>query len=258
MNIHLTYYLSRIPVPGTVSIFIQKLMENNSRPGELCLTHKFCNEKALELLQKCTDKKIQPIMKDNLPALQSGVVWADLNFKSVNHFFNPLTKKGLWKFPSAVYVFIFYLSKARQSAMRQDSFNTFFYLGAAAHILQDMTVPHHACGCLFSGHKKFENWVQAHLNDFSFLTCDTWPSCRNPIRLILSNAKTAAVFMPLVSDISTEDEYYHSARILLLLAQTSSAALFEWFIETAVLPQAAAEEKLPSDAEKLLHHARLA
>lgn len=232
----LTSYLNQIPVPNMFSLFLQNIVENNSHTNELCLTHKFCNQKALELLEKRHNAPVISVLKKNFSALQSGVVWADLNFKSVNHFFNPLTKKGLWKFMPAIYIFVFYLSKAKQYAKERNGLNTFFYLGAATHILQDMTVPHHVCGCLFNGHKEFEGWVQSHLDSFSFLTSDSWPACHNPIDLLTSNAEAAAVFMSVVDDSSAENMYYHTACILLLLAQTSSAAFFEWFIEKKVLP----------------------
>ncbi|WP_196594077.1 zinc dependent phospholipase C family protein [Pectinatus sottacetonis] len=231
----LSYYLSYVPIPNTLSIFMQRIVDNKSAPQELCLTHKFCNLQTLAIIKQHGDKRIIDILVQNFSNLQSGVVWADLNFKNINHFFNPYTKKGLWKFPSAAYFFIIYLTKAEQLIKQRNQQESFFYLGAALHLLQDMSVPHHVCGYLFNGHKNFEKWVQLHLPEFKTITYKPWNCCNDPVKLFINNAKFATEFISMVEDNNTEN-YFQVANILLPAAQIGSAALLEWFIKNKILP----------------------
>ncbi|WP_196598937.1 zinc dependent phospholipase C family protein [Pectinatus frisingensis] len=230
---YLADYLNHIPIPAAFSLFIQNIVENTNRTNELCLTHKFCNKKALELLKNPFIKKTVSLhtLQENFSAVQNGVVWADLNFKNTCHFFNPATNHGLWFLPSARSIFFSYLNKAEQASKRHNFPRAFFYLGAAAHLLQDMTVPHHVCIHLFHGHKKFERWVRAHLSEFTVLTDNTLPICQNPMELFIENAKFTVAFMPSINGSVSEDIYFHCAQILLSRAQTSSAAFYLWFIK---------------------------
>lgn len=229
------YYLNLgLSMLGTFSAPIQYLLEYPHDPKSLCITHKACNLEALKLIKASGNMEIAAILENNLPQLQEGVKWADLEFKNINHFFDPITRKGLWRFSPGVYDFSVYLAKACRLANKQDIASSFFYLGAATHLLQDMSVPHHVCGHLFNGHKKFENWVQCHLDEF---TCppNQMKSTKKPLDLLLHSATIAREFMLLVNESATESQYRHAARNLLPLAQTTSAELFEWFIKTKIL-----------------------
>lgn len=219
---------------GTFSAPIQYLLEYPHDPKALCITHKSCNLEALKLIKESGNTEIATILENNLPQLQEGVKWADLEFKNINHFFDPITRKGLWRFSSGVYDFSVYLAKACRYAKKQNIEISFFYLGAAAHLLQDMSVPHHVCGHLFNGHKKFENWVQCHLEEF---TCPKNPirTIKKPLDLLLHNATIAREFMPLVGESATEENYRYAAKNLLPIAKASSAELFKWFIKTKIL-----------------------
>lgn len=219
---------------GTFSAPIQYLLEYPHDPKYLCITHKACNLEALKLIKASGNMEIAAILENNLQQLQEGVKWADLEFKNINHFFDPITRKGLWRFSPGVYEFSVYLANACRHANKQDIASSFFYLGAATHLLQDMTVPHHVCGHLFNGHKKFENWVQCHLDEF---TCppNQLKQTIKPLDLLFHSATIAREFMSRVGESASEDQYRHAAQNLLPIAQTSSAELFEWFIKTKIL-----------------------
>lgn len=219
---------------STFTAPIQYLIEYPHDPKYLCITHKFCNLEALNLIKTRGNLEIAAIIEKNLPQLQEGVKWADLEFKNINHFFNPITRKGLWHFSPGIYDFSVYLATACRHAKKQDIDRSFFYLGAATHLLQDMAVPHHVCDYLFNGHKKFENWVQCHLEEF---TCPqtTLQSTKKPLDLLVHNAIIAREFMPIVGESATEESYRYAAKNLLAIAQVSSANLFEWFIKTKIL-----------------------
>lgn len=229
-----TRYLNLgLSILGTFSAPLQYLLDVPQNPKLICKTHKFCNLQALSILEQHGHTEHIHILTNHLPALQEGVVWADLQFKNINHFFNPITKKGLWHFSPGVYDFSVYLTKACRLAKKQDLNNSFFFLGAAAHLLQDMSVPHHVCGYLFHGHKKFERWVENHLEEFFFDT-PAMKQIKSPIDLLYSDAMIARDFISQVEESSSEKQYRYAAETLLPLACISSAQLFEWFIKTKI------------------------
>ena len=230
-------YLSQgLSILSTLSTPIQYILDVPHDSKALCLTHKVCNLEALHSIQENGYDEVACILEKNLEPLQLGVTWADLEFKNINHFFNPITRKGLWRFSPAVYDFSVYLTKACRFVKNKDLANGFFYLGAAAHLLQDMAVPHHVCGHLFNGHKKFENWVQTHTDEFNALQVELIP-IKKPLELLLNNAIIATDFMPWVDENATTNQYRFAAQTLLPIAQSSSAALFEWFISAKILSQ---------------------
>jgi len=230
-------YLSQgLSILSTLSTPLHYIMDVPSDSAALCLTHKVCNVESLQIIRENGYHEIACILEKNLNSLQLGVTWADLEFKNINHFFNPITRKGLWRFSPAVYDFSVYLTKACRFVKNKDLANSFFYLGASAHLLQDMAVPHHDCGHLFNGHKKFENWVQTHNDEFNSLQVELIP-IKRPLELLLNNAILATDFMPFVNENSTLNQYRFAAQTLLPIAQSSSAALFEWFISTKILSQ---------------------
>ena len=230
-------YLSQgLSILSTLSAPLQYIMDVPRDSAALCHTHKVCNLEALTVIRQNEYNEVALILEKNLDSLQLGVTWADLEFKNINHFFNPITRKGLWRFSPAVYDFSVYLTKACRFVKNKDLTNSFFYLGAAAHLLQDMAVPHHVCGYLFNGHKKFENWVQAHNDEFRSPQIELSP-IKKPLQLLLNNAILATNFMPWVDEAATIRQYRLAAQTLLPIAQSSSASLFEWFISTKILSQ---------------------
>lgn len=233
MSLRTEHYLALgLATLNTVTIPFQHLLDYGKNADDLCLTHKICNLQALYRLQKQASCQALFLLENNFSALQAGVVWADLEFKNINHFFDPTTQKGLWRFSPARYSFAIYLTKASRLAKKEDFTQAFFYLGAAAHLLQDMTVPHHVCGYLFNGHKKFENWVQTHIKEFSFPQIDL--PCTKPLELMLYNAQTAYPYMFMVDESASDRSYGKAAQELLPIAQSSTSALFKWFLETKI------------------------
>lgn len=230
-------YLSQgLSILSILSTPLQCLISLPRSSTFLCLTHKTCNIKALTLIKENGCSAVASILEENLIPLQQGVTWADLEFKNINHFFNPTTRKGLWRFSPAVYDFSVYLAKSCRLAKNKDLTNSFFYLGAAAHLLQDMSVPHHVCGYLFNGHKNFESWVQTHHNEFTSPQVELIP-IKKPLDLLFNNAIAATDFMSYVNEDATTSTYFTAAQNLLPIAQSSSASLFEWFISNKILQQ---------------------
>jgi len=41
-----------------------------------------------------------------------------------------------------------------------------FCLGAAAHLVQDLCVPHHSRSIVYGGHQRYETWVEKHVEHY--------------------------------------------------------------------------------------------
>ncbi|MBC8015113.1 MAG: phospholipase, partial [Sporomusaceae bacterium] len=102
------------------------------------------------------------------------------------------------------------------------------YLGAAAHLVQDMCVPHHAKCQLFDGHKKYEVWVEKNLQDFSY-TQKGEIYIANPVGILFKNAATALDLYSYVSAEASVEQYKKATEVLLPLANQSTVNLFCYF-----------------------------
>lgn len=209
----------------TVATPLQAVMMDRS----LCITHQFCNDQAINLLKDSGRDEDAFMLAAFYEPLQYGVVWADQGWKNISHFLNPCTRRGLWRFPSAAHGYIHYFKLALKNMRRGSMGTAVFYLGAAAHLVQDMCVPHHAAGVLFDGHKRYELWVEEHLKE-----CVRWrPSIagtgETPYARLFSNAAAAVKLYPYVREEASESDYWQATEILLPLAQQSTASLFIHF-----------------------------
>jgi phospholipase C len=204
----------------------------------ICPTHWFINEAALDILSSAGYRQDANAIFPFLHNLQDGVAWADSGYKNVSHFFNPVTKKGIWGFASAACDFIHYLNKATQKAHHGNLPDAMFYVGAAAHLLQDLCVPHHTCGLLFAGHKEYEGWVEQNYMNYLFYTDSIEDHFKKPFHLLFSNAVASAATIQLVNQ---EDlaNYDKATKFLLPLAEYSTAGLLHWFttrLKLTILP----------------------
>ncbi len=193
-----------------------------------CPTHWFINESALNMLHSADYSQNTRLIAPYLASLQAGAAWADAGCKNISHFFNPQTRKGIWGFASAACDFVHYLNKADLRNQQGNAEDAIFYLGAAAHLLQDVCVPHHTCGLLFEGHKEYEYWVEQNFTNY-FITTDSIEShFKKPFQLFFSNATASMKAISLVNQ-ENELNYHQATQKLLPLAQYSTAGLFHWF-----------------------------
>ncbi len=124
-----------------------------------CLAHRYINDKCLELLlnegyndaHKCLSKYIHNI--------NEGVTWADQDFKSSNHFYHFNEKRGLYGFSNALNECKNYYTLCLRYLDLGDISMSMFYFGAACHLIQDATVPHHVNNKLLKNHRQFELWI---------------------------------------------------------------------------------------------------
>lgn len=124
-----------------------------------CIVHIFINNQALVILKNDGHNEIYNKLSKYIENINDGAVWADQDFKSSSHFFNPNTKKGLYGNSNAKNVCIAYYKRAIKEYFQGDIELSMFYLGAACHLIQDMTIPQHANIELLHSHRAYENWV---------------------------------------------------------------------------------------------------
>jgi phospholipase C len=201
------------------------------RPG---LTHEFCNRQALSILRNDGFTQYADFFMRYLPELNLGVYWADKGWKNVHHYFEPCTGKGLWQFTHAIDNFNLYYQTALSTLEQYDFKKAAFFLGAAAHLVQDLCVPHHARAKLFCGHKQYEGWVQQRCTEYAVVSQGTYSEGRPAPSLIMSNAHTAADFFDWVKYEGDETCFEKATPTLLSLAQRTTAGLFWQFATEAV------------------------
>lgn len=124
-----------------------------------CKVHISINLHSLDTL--LIDKKIKEynLFNTYIDHINTGAVWADQDFRSSNHFYNPIKKRGLFGRKSAMDLATDYYSKSIK-LWPKDRKKSMFYFGAAAHIIQDMTVPQHANIKLLDDHHQYETFVK--------------------------------------------------------------------------------------------------
>lgn len=159
--------------------------------------------------------------------LLAGVAWADTGWKNITHYFHPATGQGLLLFPSALAYYQRYLARAEREARRGNWPKAAFYLGAAAHLVQDMCVPHHATANVFYGHREFESWVVPKAAKLVRQATDVQVP-RDAEGIFRCAADVSAGLFALIRS-ETEEAYAEAARILLPLAAETTAQLFICF-----------------------------
>lgn len=218
---------------------IQQLVDKPHR------THVFCNEQAMMLLARDGLTAEAALLARYRAQLNAGVLWADEGWKNVSHYFIPGTRKGLWEFNSAAGEFLRYTKLAFRQARRGDVSRTMFNLGAAAHLVQDLCVPHHATGQVFHGHQEYETWVQQHHRDFPARQEVDYTTPREISRWVTANAEVAADYLSLTDPATAAADFARATAVLLPLAQRSTAAFFRYFLRQAGLV-AARQRSLPA------------
>jgi phospholipase C len=134
-----------------------------------CKVHRIINIQALKILKNDGYAEEYVFFSSYISDIGQGAVWADQDFKSSNHFYNPYKKKGLYGRKSAMDLGVEYYNKSIK-LWREGKFNrALFYLGAALHIVQDMTIPQHVNIRLLDNHRQYETFVKRtfnHVRDF--------------------------------------------------------------------------------------------
>jgi phospholipase C len=206
----------------------QKIFDS---PG---VTHEFCNNQAITILQRDGLSQAANFLMKFRHELNYGVYWADRGWKNSGHYM--FEGKGLWRFPNALEMFDLYFHQAAKHVYAGNPRQAMIYLGAAAHLVQDMCVPHHSRGKLFAGHRQYENWVKQRYSEYGIGSGGVYQEGAAARKFILGNAAVSADLMEWVDVDGREEDYRKATEIVLPLAQQTTAGLFSAFYERMYKP----------------------
>ena len=204
-----------------------------------CIVHQFINIKALEILKSDDYIKEAKFFTHYMPQLNRGAIWADQDFKSSNHFYNPDQKKGLFGRKNAMELGVEYYFKALSLWHSKQYKKAIFYLGAALHIMQDMCVPQHANIRLLDNHRQYETFIKHTYRHVKEFQVDRGAYLLDSIEdYIRFNAGVA---------IKTYDHYHHipvlklryykmTRCILPLAIKTTAGAMVMFFHDVSSIP----------------------
>ncbi len=202
-----------------------------------CKVHRVINIQSIAILKN--DKKDEEFefFTKYLSELNLGVVWADQDFKSSGHFYNPSKDRGLYGNTNALSLANNYYSFALGYFQAGDVNRAMFFLGASAHLVQDMTVPQHANIKLLDEHHKFEKYVRDNfLSIPECLVYDKGCYLGSVEEFIRHNAISAIRASSRFSSIADDEHrYYEISKLMLPLSQKSTAGLLSKFYEDAQL-----------------------
>lgn len=213
-----------LAVTGVVQKFVHKAG----------LTHNFCNEQAATILEADGYPRAACLIQTYLKELNEGVSWADRAWKNSSHFFNPSTGKGFWRWPNALLECHLHFHRAHKEWEADHHSKAMFFLGAAAHLVQDLCVPHHARGDLFNGHQDFESWAEANRNFFTADSDGIYHLGETPGAWVAANALFSDPYYPLVAENSAQKNYLLASRVLLPRAQRTTAGFFHFFLRNKI------------------------
>jgi phospholipase C len=193
-------------------------------------THTFCVEQAITILKRDGLEDFSQIAAGYFKELKKGILWADTSWKCTSHFYNPQSKKGWSNLPNAVQEGEIYWHKAIAGWNKGQRKKAFFYLGACAHLIQDMCVPHHARGVVFAGHQEYENWAEGGCSQFKEDSCGEYGIGNTPERWIHHNALISADFFSQVKEGASIENFIKATETILPLAQRTTAGFIASFL----------------------------
>ncbi|MEG0773348.1 zinc dependent phospholipase C family protein [Clostridium sp.] len=196
-----------------------------------CLVHKFINLEALDILKNDGYYKEYEFFKKYAESLNKGVVWADSDFKSTNHFYHHEEGDGLYGFSNASAECVKYYKTAICYAKNQEYEKSLFFLGASCHLIQDATVPAHAKRKL-RNHKGFESYVISEVTSgYKHKIKHGIIEFDKPEDFILENTKYAVTTEKKFQNLKNKEERFAriTEKILLRANQTTAGYLLMFY-----------------------------
>lgn len=191
----------------------------------LCEVHVFINNQSLEILKNDGHREVYEFFAKYRDKLNEGAVWADQDFKSREHFYNPYTQKGLYGCKSSKERFRQYYCHALVYWDCGDYDKAMFYLGAAVHLIQDSTIPQHGSVNLLKSHRSYEQWIIKIHDDFEHYSIkEDGIYLDSPYKYIPYNSKHAIQIFNRYSLIkNAEERYFKIANNTFHMAQRTTA-----------------------------------
>lgn len=191
----------------------------------LCEVHIYINKQAIEILKNDGFYGAHEFYKPYLESINKGVFWADQDFKSREHFYNPYTHRGLFGCKNSRQNFRHYYGCALVYFDSGDKNMAMKYLGAALHLIQDSTIPQHGNVKLLKNHRSFEQWIKAiHSNFRNYKALDGGIYLDTPYGYVERNARDAIKICHRYSTIGNrKDRFYKIAEQVFPMAQRTTA-----------------------------------
>ncbi len=197
-----------------------------------CDVHKFINIYSLRILKNDELHAQYHFFNTHITDINRGAVWADQDYKSSNHFYNPFKKRGLYGRSDAMELGIDYYYTGLGYWSMGDIRESMFYLGAALHIIQDMTVPQHANIRLLDNHRQYETYIK-----MTYKLIDEFRVTKGAYTLdniedyIRFNTRLALRIHKQFKNLKKDDDrFYHIAKCGLPLAQrTTAGAMYTFY-----------------------------
>jgi len=208
-------YLSTVPLP------LQVLGASD--------THVFCNEQARTILYNDGYRQAAGFFNSYAVELNRGVVWADRGLRSTTHHYDPERSTGVWAWANAVEKCRQYFNRALKLWRGGKHRRAMFMLGAAAHLVQDVCVPHHACCRLFDGHLDYEKWAKEHKHFYRVFSGGIYNLGERPEDWVVANARLAREYYALVCASAGEEDYHRATVVLLPRAQCTTSGFLLLF-----------------------------
>jgi phospholipase C len=192
-----------------------------------CKVHKFINIQALVILKNDGHSKAFNYYSNYIKDINAGAVWADQDYKSTNHFYNPDYDKGLFGFSNAHKECVRYYAQALTKYFEWDEKGAMFYLGAACHLLQDVTIPQHVNIKLLKHHRKYEQWViKAYEHHTEFKAFEGGIYLRAIKDYMDYNSNIALkTYEKYLAEENLETKFYKTTLVILITAQKTTAGL---------------------------------
>lgn len=208
---------------------IQKLVDRSR-----AATHVFCNEQAVKILDNDGNTKYAALLKSSLEILNRGTCWADKGWKCFAHYLDPVYCNGFGPWPHAAVECQMYFDGALDNWKKGNKKKSFFLLGAAVHLVQDLCVPHHARGVAFNGHQEYEKWVEEKRLNYAVYENGLYNISTLAGEWVFANARKVRAFYDiLTASKQTPFNFGFVTSHVLPLAQRSSAGFFSMFLDYA-------------------------
>lgn len=196
-----------------------------------CEVHKSININSLEILRNDGYFKESFFFSNYIDSINEGAVWTDQDFKSSNHFYDPSIKKGMYGRKHALDVGMEYYEKAINLWHKDTHDESLFYLGAALHIIQDMTVPQHINIRLLDNHRQYENFIKRTYRYIDVFKVDQGTHILDSYKdYVVFNARVSKKIYKRFKDIQDSSERHYSfAKCGLPLAKRTTAGAMVLF-----------------------------
>ncbi|TET91358.1 MAG: PKD domain-containing protein [Methanomassiliicoccales archaeon] len=231
-------------------------------------THQFIFDQAVTILANDGFSDLTSFIEGAyLEQLKWGSVRADDTlWDSREHYMDPFSHEGLLGFKSAGQLAGEKFSLAVSYWASGNKLEAMYNLGWSAHMVADLTVPHHARLTFLDYHSEYEQWVLDHQNDyavnsggiyiFGIYLPDHYEVESDPFDWVDYNSHKSYELFEYVNgpDGQDDNDYGHAASILLPRAQRTTAGYLLMFFKTVdEMPIASGGGTRIVDEDTLVH-----